>query len=92
MTYLPGNEGDPPRVAYAIGRHVGGAVERNQLRRRLRAVLVDLARRGEVAPGTYLIGASPAAAGMTIDRLLPAVRDALAAVQAQARPPSGAPA
>jgi ribonuclease P protein component len=29
----------PPRVAYAIGRRVGGAVDRNRVRRRLRAAV-----------------------------------------------------
>jgi ribonuclease P protein component len=48
---------DPPRVAYAIGRSVGTAVDRNRLRRRLRAVLAE----APLAPGTYLVGAGPAA-------------------------------
>lgn len=44
-------------VGYAIGRRVGGAVERNLLRRRLRA---SLACRGDVLPpGWYLVGVSP---------------------------------
>ena len=33
------------RVAFAIGRNVGGAVPRNRARRRLRAVMVELAPR-----------------------------------------------
>lgn len=47
----------PPRVAYAIGRPVGNAAERNRLRRRLRALVADAAP----TPGTYLVGAGRAA-------------------------------
>jgi ribonuclease P protein component len=58
VTSLPA--ADPaarPAVAFAIGRSVGGAVERNRLRRRIRALLPEL----DLAPGTYLISAGPAA-------------------------------
>ena len=44
-----------PRVAYAIGRHVGPAVVRNRVRRRMRAVAREL----ELAPGAYLVTADP---------------------------------
>ena len=54
-------------MAYAVGRPVGGAVERNRLRRRLRAILQGLAP--GIAPGAYLIGAGPAAAGLSHDQL-----------------------
>src|SRR4051794_7109137 len=39
------------RVAFAVGRRVGGAVARNRLRRRLRAVCAGLS----LAPGDYLV-------------------------------------
>jgi ribonuclease P protein component len=64
---------EPPRVAYAIGRPVGGAVERNRLRRRLRAVVAG----AELAPGTYLVGAAPAASALDTEALSGAVREAL---------------
>jgi ribonuclease P protein component len=46
----------PPRVAFAIGRAHGSAVERNRLRRRLRAALRRLDSTGRLAPGMYLMG------------------------------------
>jgi ribonuclease P protein component len=53
VTWVPGPVGDPPRVAFAVGRRVGPAVARNRIRRQLRAVANDLAPR--VAPGAYLV-------------------------------------
>ncbi|MFM7258029.1 MAG: ribonuclease P protein component, partial [Acidimicrobiaceae bacterium] len=43
-----------PAVAYALGKQVGGAVQRNLLRRRLRELLK--ARTHKVLPGFYLVG------------------------------------
>jgi ribonuclease P protein component len=52
---------DPPRVAYAVGRHVGGAVTRNRVRRRLRSLIA--AQRAQLRPGhAYLVGARKGAA------------------------------
>jgi ribonuclease P protein component len=48
----------PPRVAYAVGRRVGGAVARNRVRRRLRS----LAREAALPGGAWLVGAGAAAA------------------------------
>jgi ribonuclease P protein component len=60
MTRVSSAAGDPPRVAFAIGRSVGNAVARNRLRRRLRALCADHADR--LAPGhSYLVGATPEA-------------------------------
>lgn len=65
-----------PCVAYAVGRSVGNAVERNRLRRRLRAVV-----RGHAAllqPDTaYLLSAGPRAAAMTAADLTAAVVELL---------------
>lgn len=67
----------PPRVAYAIGRRVGGAVVRNRLRRRLRAVVAEVAP----APGDYLIGVTAAAADLPSSQLRAHVVEALTALR-----------
>jgi ribonuclease P protein component len=46
----------PPRAAFAIGRHAGGAALRNRIRRRLRAALRELLAAGRLPAGTYLLG------------------------------------
>jgi ribonuclease P protein component len=65
----------PPRVAYAIGRKVGGAVERNRLRRRLRAIVWQLAP--SLRPGAYLIGVAPEVANFSVGELRTTVTRAL---------------
>lgn len=47
-----------PHMGYAIGRQVGGAVVRNLLRRRLRAIMMT--HHTDLAPGWYLVGVSEA--------------------------------
>lgn len=46
-------------MAYSIGRRVGGSVDRNRLRRRLRAILDELA--SEIGAGDYLVSAGTGA-------------------------------
>ena len=74
----------PPRVAFAIGRRVGGAVVRNRLRRRLRAALGA----GGLPAGDYLVGATPAAAAATWDELNGLVGAMIESVLGWASPPS----
>lgn len=67
----------PPvaRVAYAVGRRVGGAVERNRLRRRLRAVVAELS--GVLSPGAYLVSAGGEAARLGHEELKRVVAGAM---------------
>ncbi len=64
MVSAPSLDPGVPRVAYAVGRGVGPAVQRNRLRRRLRSALVAL----EPRLGTdraYLVGATKGANRLT---------------------------
>ncbi len=54
-------------IGYAIGRQVGGAVERNRIKRQLRVLFGT--RSGQLRPGWYLIGVTPKATGSTWDQL-----------------------
>ena len=56
-------------VAFAIGRAYGPAVQRNQLRRRLRSLLRELDSADPMPPGLLLIGARPNAVELTFDQL-----------------------
>ncbi len=62
-------------MAYGLSRRVGGAVVRNRIRRRLRAVFALIEQRHEAGTarfpnGTYLVSASAAAAHVPFDELV----------------------
>jgi ribonuclease P protein component len=63
LAHLDDDATGPPRVAYAITKRVGSAVVRNRLRRRLRAIVTDVARAdaNRVPVGAILISAGPQA-------------------------------
>jgi ribonuclease P protein component len=63
-------------VAFALGRALGSAVQRNRARRRLRAILAN--RSDELAPGLYLVGGDAPLVGLASSRLEDLVREALA--------------
>lgn len=48
-------------MAFAIGRALGSAVQRNQVRRRMRELLRAAASDGSLPSGEFLVGATPAA-------------------------------
>ncbi len=75
VTWVPGEPDEPTRVAYTVGRKVGGAVVRNRVRRRLRAVVREA--RESLRPGAYLLGAGAEAATMPYGELRAAVCEAL---------------
>lgn len=76
LTWVNRADASDVRVAYAVGRAVGGAVVRNRVRRRLRAVLEDQV--GELRPGAYLVGATAAAVDLTPREMREHVSTALA--------------
>lgn len=65
-SHLSDPTSNPPRVAFAISRAVGNAVIRNRLRRRLRAIMMDL----DIPPGLYLIGCRPTASELSFDQIV----------------------
>lgn len=66
---VEGPASEPARVAYAVGRHAGGAVARNRVRRRLRAALAHHA--AGLQPGAaYLVGSGPETLTMPFDELV----------------------
>lgn len=76
VTWLAGPFGEPPRLAFAVGKPVGNAVVRNRIRRRLRAIFTELAP--QLPPGTYLVGAGPAVLDLDYGDLRRTVCTALA--------------
>lgn len=76
LAWVSGPADEPPRVAYAIGKRFGGAVERNRMRRRLRSVMADL----DLGPGAYLLSISPAGSELSFLDLKALVSDALLAL------------
>ncbi len=78
VTWLAGDPAEPPRVAYAIGRRAGGAVVRNRIRRRLRAITREVG--AQLHPGAYLFGATAAAASLSYGDLRATVCQALDAL------------
>jgi ribonuclease P protein component len=82
VRWLSFDAAQPPEIGYAIGRHVGPAVTRNRVRRRLRAVVAG--RATDMRPGRALLGANADAARLPFSELTEAVRTCLAAAGALA--------
>ena len=67
---------DRPQVAFAVSKRCGGAVERNRIRRRLRAALAQVTP--PIERGAYLIGTDPEVADLSFDQLIHILTGALA--------------
>ncbi len=68
-------EWDRSRVAYAVGRKVGSAVQRNRLRRRMRAIVDDLVP--DLPPGAYMVRSIEGGPVLDFDELKVAMSRAL---------------
>ncbi len=79
-----GDVGEPALVGFVVSRAVGGAVERNQVKRRLRGLMVHEVE--QLPDGALVVvRALPAAAGSTSADLVGDLRAALCAARS-ARP------
>ena len=68
MVHVDTASQDPPRVAFAVPRVVGGSVERNRVRRRLRAAVA--AHADLLSPGAvYLLGATKGVEQITFSEI-----------------------
>jgi ribonuclease P protein component len=74
VTFVSDDVAGPPRVAYTVSRRVGGAVVRNRVRRRLRAIVEEEAAR--LPSGAYLIGVAPTVASASFGELRSCMRQA----------------
>jgi ribonuclease P protein component len=69
--FVEGEDQHEVRVAYSLNRRLGGAVERNRLRRRLRAAMQEA---DSLKPGAYLVSASAGAKDLSFEELKEALR------------------
>jgi ribonuclease P protein component len=66
-----------------VGRVRGSAVRRNRVRRRLRAAVRRAEARGELAPGSYLVGAGPEVVTMPFTEVEHTLGELLAAARGE---------
>lgn len=79
----PGAAPTPPRVGFAIARTAGSAVDRNRIRRRLRAAFRELGSAGALPAGSYLVTAGPEVRTLPWRDLLATLREVVATVTAE---------
>lgn len=80
LSFVPADE-PGARVAYALDRRVGSAVDRNRVRRRLRAAVAVHAT--TLRGGSYLFGAQRAAIELPFDVVVRSVAELVAAATRQ---------
>lgn len=73
-------DGDPPRVGFTVSKKVGGAVERNRVRRRLREIVRLSAAEPLRAGNDYVLIGRRAALGLPFERLMKDFAGAVARV------------
>jgi ribonuclease P protein component len=83
VSWVPAVPGQPPALAFAIGKRVGNAVVRNRLRRRLREAARHLVT---LPPGTYLIRARPSAVALSFQEISAHLSRATSSLATSARP------
>ncbi|NLA34754.1 MAG: ribonuclease P protein component [Actinobacteria bacterium] len=69
LRWIRDGELPAPRVAFAIGKGVGNAVQRNRIRRRLRELLRSFDQHEQIVPGRYLFIVSQQATTSSFDDL-----------------------
>ena len=75
VSYLERLDWERSEVAYAVNRNVGSAVQRNLLRRRMRAILAEHA--DELPTGAYLVRSGPGGPSLDFHELKVAMSQAL---------------
>lgn len=88
VSYVEHPDWDRSEVAYAVSRKVGNAVQRNLLRRRMRAIMAE--RVVEVPTGAFLVRSGPGGPALEFHELKVAMSRAIE--KATDRTPSGASA
>jgi ribonuclease P protein component len=68
-TGVPGSSVSHPRVAFAVPRAVGPAVERNRIRRRIRSIASGLSSSGALTQGAWLFIVRPGATSLGFGEL-----------------------
>ena len=86
VSFVERPEWDRPQVAYAVSRKVGNAVQRNLLRRRMRAIMSQQAEKLQV--GAYIVQSNPDGRSLEFNELKVAMSQALE--KATSRTPSQA--
>ena len=83
VTFVAVGDDSRPRVAYAVGRRLGGAVERNRLRRRLRSAVSVIESEAGLSPGAYLVAPGRETSKMEYEELVSTVHKAIRRVQGE---------